>query len=136
MNESKSIEELENDSWQDIEFPTPLVEKCYRYRKVPINDLSVEQVRLLLGQKIGLRFLVPKAIQFLRKDILSEGDFFPGDLLIQILRLDTHDWKDNRELHTEFNRLLTQNESAIIANDIPEILKEVQDYKKYRLHTT
>jgi hypothetical protein len=132
MDESKSIEELENDYWSTTEFPTPLVEKCYTCRTIPINELSVEQIRLLLGQKIGIKFLLHKAIQFLQEDILSEGDFYPGDLLVCVLCLDLNDWKDNAKLRTQFERLLSEKESEIIASDDTEIQKKVADYKKNR----
>jgi hypothetical protein len=136
MDESKSIEHLENDYWPSTDFPTPLVEKCYRYRKIPVKDLSIEQIRLLLGQKIGVRYLLNKAIKFLQEDILSEGDFFPGDLLMSVLRLDTDDWKDNAELQRELDKLLASNESEILTSDDKKIIKQVEGYKKDRLRTT
>jgi hypothetical protein len=136
MDETKSIEQLENDYWANIDFPTPLVEKCYKYRKIPISDLSVEQVRLLLGQKIGVKFLLDRAVKFLQEDILSEGDFFPGDLLVSVLRLDQENWKDNADLQSDFGRLLVRSGSQIMASDDPDVLKEVEDYKKSRLRTT
>jgi len=50
--ETKSIEQLEKDIWKNpSEFPTDLVEKCYRYRKISITELTNEQIRLLISQK-------------------------------------------------------------------------------------
>lgn len=135
MDESKSIEQLENDYWPSTDFPTPLVEKCYRYRKIPVQDLSIEQIRLLLGQKIGVRHLLNKAIKVLKEDILSEGDFFPGDLLISVLRLENSDWKGNAQLQTEFNKLLELKKSEIIAGDDKDILRQIEGYKN-SLRTT
>jgi len=130
MDESKSIEQLENEYWPCIDFPTCLVEKCYRYRQIPVQDLSIEQIRLLLGQKIGVKYLLHKAIKLLKGKILSEGDFFPGDLLVSVLRLDIADWRSNAELQREFDALLANNKSEIIATGDKEIIKQLADYQK------
>ena len=49
-----SIEELEKDKWKEPDFfPTDLVEKCFKYRKIPVKDLTTEQLRTLIGQNMG-----------------------------------------------------------------------------------
>lgn len=57
MAQTQSIEQLENDFWKETDFPTGLVERCYRYRKIPIGDLTLAQLRTLIGQQIGLKYL-------------------------------------------------------------------------------
>lgn len=106
MATNKSLEELENDYWKDIEFPSTLVERCHAYRKIPVKDLSTEQLRLLIGQKIGLRFLVPRSIAILKDNILAEGDFYPGDLLNSLLHLSDDEWSRNKSEKDEFLQLL------------------------------
>ncbi len=76
-----------------------------------------------------------KAIKVLKEDILSEGDFFPGDLLISVLRLENSDWKGNAQLQTEFNKLLELKKSEIIAGDDKDILRQIEGYKN-SLRTT
>jgi len=64
ITNSKSIEQLENNCWTDeIEFPSNLVLNCHKYRKIPIKDLTTEQIRLLISQKIGIEYLVEIAIE-------------------------------------------------------------------------
>ena len=42
---NKSIEQLENDYWKDeIEFPSNLVINCHKYRKILINELTIEHL--------------------------------------------------------------------------------------------
>ena len=113
MMQAKSIEQLENDYWPEPDYQTPLIKKCHLFRKMPVDDLSVDQVRLLLGQKIGLKFLLPKAIAILQNDILAEGDYYPGDLLANVLRLDKEDWKNNPNQRLTFEKLLTDGEKEI-----------------------
>ncbi len=97
MQDNKSIEELENDFWKDFEFPSVLVEKCYKYRRIPIRELSVEQIRLLIGQNIGLNYLLPLAVKLLKKDILVKGDNYPGDLLSSVLSIEVWPQLDVRK---------------------------------------
>ena len=76
ISRSKTLEELENDFWNDPENMSHLATECHRLRKVPLADLSIENLRILIGQKIGLKFLVPIALEYLEKDPLSEGDLY------------------------------------------------------------
>ena len=128
MTEAKSIEQLESDYWKDIKFPSELVKKCFDFRKIPIKNLSIGQVRLLLGQKIGVEYLLPKAVNFLRVDILAEGDYYPGDLLTFILGLNESDWNGNRELQQELESLLAANKSKLEFCNDKGLLKQVEEY--------
>lgn len=79
--ESKSLEQLENDYWKEpSEFPTNMVERCYRYRKISVADLTNEQLRLLISQKIGLEYLTEIALDKLEQNILTEGNIYEGNL--------------------------------------------------------
>ena len=93
----KSIEQLENDYWKEpAEFPSGLVLNCYLYRKIPVNELNVEQLRLLISQKIGLEFLVGIGIEKLKTNVLAEGDLYEGDLLVAISNVPTEYWYENQ----------------------------------------
>ncbi len=107
--QSKSIEELENDIWKEpSEFPTSLVERCYRYRKISIADLTNEQLRPLISQKIGLEFLTEIALDKLEQNILAEGDIYEGDLLEAVSRIPIEFWTKKQ---TEFEKLVRLVES-------------------------
>src|SRR5215218_3978497 len=100
-----------------MDFPTSLVKKCFEFRRIPIKDLSVEQIRLLLGQKIGIKYLLPKALVILHENILAEGDFYPGDLLASVLRLDIPDWKEHHGLLLKFDNLINLKRSEIESSE-------------------
>ncbi|MEL7500782.1 MAG: contact-dependent growth inhibition system immunity protein [Planctomycetota bacterium] len=76
-----TLEELENKVWPAIDFESHLVVTCHRLRKKPIEDFTTEDLRIMIGQNIGLQFLMPKAITVLEDDPLADGDFYLGDLL-------------------------------------------------------
>ena len=76
-----TLEELENEVWPAPEIDSYLVATCHQLRKKPIEDFTTEDLRIMIGQNIGLHFLMPKALSVLEDNPLAEGDFFPGDLL-------------------------------------------------------
>lgn len=118
--ETKSIEQLEKDIWKiPSEFPTDLVEKCYRYRKISISKLTDEQIRLLISQKIGIEYLIGIALEKLERNILTECDFYAGDLLIAVSSIPTEFWNENQTHFRTFKNLMKQN-SELIINELGE----------------
>ncbi|WP_246454839.1 contact-dependent growth inhibition system immunity protein [Hyunsoonleella aquatilis] len=118
--ETKSIEQLEKDIWKNLsEFPTDLVEKCYHYRKISIAELTNEQIRLLISQKIGIEYLIGIALEKLERNILTECDFYEGDLLIAVSSLPTEFWNENQTEFLKFKNIVEQN-SEIIKNELGE----------------
>ncbi|MCM1315328.1 MAG: contact-dependent growth inhibition system immunity protein [Alistipes senegalensis] len=111
--ENQSIEELENDYWNETEFSSYVSETCHRARKKPIAKLSYEEIRLMTGQKIGLKYLLPIAVSILEKNPLIEVTFFNGDLLKELLRLDIAEWKDNKTDLVKFRTIILDNYSLI-----------------------
>lgn len=128
MQEHRSIEQLENDYWKDIDFPSSLVEKCFSYRKIPVSELSIEQLRLLIGQQIGLRYIIPKAMDILQSDILAEGDYYPGDLLNSLLSLSKNDWNEFHAEQTKFVEHLHQKISVVEATENRELIRKAKAY--------
>jgi hypothetical protein len=85
----RSLDALDPPPWASA--PTDatfLVRRCHELRTKPIDDFSVEDLRLMIGQQIGLPHLMPLALEHLKDDPLTEGDFFPGDLLTVVLRVE------------------------------------------------
>jgi contact-dependent growth inhibition (CDI) system CdiI-like immunity protein len=62
-------------------------------------------LRLLIGQGAGLRFLVPLAIAHVEVHPLASGDFYPGDLLKQVMEVDEGFWNEHRDCGTDWSRL-------------------------------
>lgn len=65
----------------------------------------------MIGQNIGL-YLVPLALEQLRKDPLAEVDFYPGDLLNNVLNVDPAFWREHPQWRAEVRdfaqRILTR----------------------------
>ncbi|CAL65840.1 contact-dependent growth inhibition system immunity protein [Christiangramia forsetii] len=107
---TKSIEQLEKDIWKNpSEFPTDLVEKCHRYRKIGVAELTNEQIRLLISQQIGTEYLIGIALEKLEQNILTECDFYEGDLLTAVSNLPTEFWSKNPFEFQNFKKIVELN---------------------------
>ncbi len=90
-----TLTELENEDWGEPQFHSHLVTECHRLRKVPIGNFTPENLRIMIGQNISLKYLVPLAMEVLHRDPLVSGDFYEGDLLRNVIHSDI---ADNRDL--------------------------------------
>ncbi len=89
---SKTLDELEGVAWGPPPYGSYLVTTCHRLRKKPVGQFTVEDLRIMIGQEIGLPFLVPLALEVLEREPLAEGDFYPGDLLKSLLGVSGEFW--------------------------------------------
>lgn len=110
----KSLESLENQNWGDsLDAPTDLVKRCIELSKIPIDDFTASDLRLMIGQKFGLSFLVPLALEKLQDNIFIEADFYEGDLLKNLLDIDISFWKHNKSYWTQLNNLLNDQRKQL-----------------------
>jgi len=116
VDRAKSLEELEANVWPHDPYPTRLVQECQRLRKVALASLSVEDLRMLIGQKIGLQYLVPIALERLQANPLVGGDFYAGDLLVNLLAVPDDYWAS----HPAENNALV--ELAVVLKQVHDLL--------------
>lgn len=113
MTDDRSIEELEGFYPKDSAVDSYVIRTSLEAVKKPLSRLSNEEIRLLIGQKIGLKHLIPMAVETIYEEPLIEVGYFEGDLLLQLLRLSESDWCDNKE---DFKWL-----RAIVENNLERI---------------
>lgn len=96
---SRSLQDLDGQDWGEPTGPTPLIVDCHRLRRVPIDQLNVDNLRKLIGQRIGLENLVPRSLALLANDPLRERDsgLYPGDLLWVLLTIPHAFWAEHDE---------------------------------------
>ncbi|HVK25775.1 MAG TPA: contact-dependent growth inhibition system immunity protein [Actinokineospora sp.] len=103
----RSLQEIESDDWGDpASATTRLSAEALRLRRTPVGDLSTEDLRLLIGQQIGLDTLIPIAARTLAVDPLTEGDLYPGDLLGAVLRVDPGFWARHPALRARIQEIV------------------------------
>jgi hypothetical protein len=100
-DEQRTLEELEGqDLGAPESAPTQMVARCLALRRTPLSMLGPGDLRLLLGQQIGLKYLVPKALELVAEEPLREADLYPGDLLSVLMRVEKTFWAHHpTELH-------------------------------------
>lgn len=59
---NKSLEELENSFWEHNDFDSYVVQTVQAARKKPLRELSNEEIRVLTGQRVGLKYILPMAV--------------------------------------------------------------------------
>lgn len=91
----KSLQELEGEDWGDPKHTTHMIVKCHQLRRVPLKDLTIEDLRLLIGQHIGLKYLMPLALEALTLNPLAEGDYYEGDLLKNVIHVPEEFWQSH-----------------------------------------
>ena len=127
----KSIENLEKQNFGNpSEAPTNMVKRCLELCKVPLDKFTIEDLRLMIGQNFSLRHLIPLAIEHLKTDIFVEGDLFPGDLLKNVLAVDTKFWNDNKQLWREINELIKTRRDELASNKFSTILFDMASDEK------
>jgi len=105
FDRSKSLQELEGKDWGEPTYNSHLVTECHRLRRVPLRQFTAEDLRIMIGQQIGLPYLIPLALEFLRDDPFAAGNFYEGDLIAAVLRADSRFWVASPALRAEAARL-------------------------------
>lgn len=119
-----SLEALEGAAPPPVPAGTPVEKRCEELRRKPIEELTPDELQLQIGQRIGLDYLVPAALDVLEREPLVEGGYYPGDLLGTVLRLERGFWTEHRALHERCVAVLERVQAP------EEIEEEVQDFPR------
>lgn len=95
FDRNKSLQELEGQDWGEPNWDSHLVTECHRLHRVPLREFTVGDLRMMIGQSLGLEYLVPLALEQLHDNPLAEGDCYGGDLLANVLQLGGKFWKEH-----------------------------------------
>jgi hypothetical protein len=113
---NKTLDQLDPPAWGEPEYDSYLVTTCHRLRRQPLDEFSVEDLRIMIGQGISLPWLIPLAVEALEAEPLAAGDFYPGDLLAAVLRVPSEYWSTAPEWLSRTKALLDR---------VPEVSKEL-----------
>lgn len=102
-----TLEDLDGERWGAPTFPSHLVTECHRLRKVPLREFTVENLRIMIEQGLGLPYLLPLALEKLEENPFVQGDFFPGDLLLAVLRVKSEFWQAHSELFDQLSDVMS-----------------------------
>jgi len=117
----KTLENLEKECWGPPTYKSHLVIRCHELRKIPLAGFTTEDLRIMIGQQFGLEYLVPLALETLTNDLFAEGDLFEGDLLKNVLAINTNFWNINKDYWAVLNNLIKDRRSEISAKKFDTI---------------
>jgi hypothetical protein len=100
-----TIEKLEGVEWPRPDYDSYVVTESHKIRKIPIEELTVEQLRLCFTQDIGVKHVIERTIELLKNNPILSGAYYDGDLLIAVLQ----------------SKYLKQSKNKDIINDIAAI---------------
>ena len=112
---------------------TPLIEKVFALRKKRFSEFSVDDIRLVLGQKMALEYLMPRALDLLERNITEDADMYPGALLIAVMGVGGGYWGSNPGPLERIQRLLAKEpvwDEEVEESDKKTILRAIKQFKK------
>jgi hypothetical protein len=113
-----TLEQLDGERWGEPPYNSYLVKRTHELRTVPLNKFTTEDLRMMIGQKFSLDYLIPLALDVLAEDPMAEGHHYPGALIESILKVDPQFWEFNKDLWLKANRLVKQSKQKLKRNGI------------------
>jgi hypothetical protein len=111
---SKSIAELEKVDWPKPRPDTPpIFVRCYELRKKRISTLNVQDLRVLIGQDVGLEYVLSMGLDEVERDPLVEAEHYKGDLLAVILRASSGFYELHPDLRSRAEQVLAKVPTAL-----------------------
>lgn len=105
---NQTLEILEKNVWTPSESgDSYLIRTCSMLRKKKLKDFTTEDLRIMIGQQIGLEYLMPIALEILLKGSKAKGDFFESDLLKSVLEVGKEFWDKNKDCSDKLKRIKT-----------------------------
>ena len=98
-NFDKTIKQLMQLDLNSNSWDSGLIKKVEKYINQPLKSLDIEALRLLIGQNIGLEYLIPLAIDKLKENVLAEGDLYAGDLFKNVLDCNKQFWIQHKDYY-------------------------------------
>ncbi|MEU5325028.1 contact-dependent growth inhibition system immunity protein [Streptomyces parvus] len=123
---SKTIEQLEGIEWPDPPSDgTGLVKAVHNLRKRPINLLTAWDMSRLIGQDVGIPWLLPVALEHLRETATDQptGGFYDDDLLTAVLTRQSPVWQPNPQWATDLKEII-----SLLEDISPNIRENVQRF--------
>jgi hypothetical protein len=130
IHESKSLNDLEGVDRSVQDLGTYVTRTCALLRKKPLRELSNEELRVAIGQEMSVEILVPIALRRLAASPETHGDFYPGDVLMSVLRLAQEGWVRHPDWWVEAksiaDRFFTAAEAGQLEDMDSEFLSELK----------
>lgn len=123
----QTLEQLENEIWPTVFDVSFMISTCHNLRKKPIHQFDVEDLRLMISQKIGIAFLIPEALRKLDKNLFLEGHLYPGDLFEAVLSAGLNYWFAHQD-NVEWLILIADKNEPRLKKKYPQLYESYQEW--------
>jgi hypothetical protein len=124
----RSLEQLEGSRWGDPSpGDTPLVTDCMQLRRVPVGELTLGNMRRLLLQDIGSKFLARRVVPLLQKDPFAKADLYPGDLLSALSHAIIAGWQPDPEMIVAIRPVLNKASAILQRAEVDSGQRKLKD---------
>ena len=107
VQDDLSLEQAEGDVWDAPPADaTRLVRTVHDVRRKPLGTLTPEDLRLLIAQQVGIDVVIPRVLTMLEQEPLLEGDYYPGDVLVAVLKVPPTYWSANPAQLARIQRII------------------------------
>jgi contact-dependent growth inhibition (CDI) system CdiI-like immunity protein len=124
----KSVQELEGKDWGEPNYDSYLVITIHRLRRKPLDQFTHEDLRIMIAQGVGLKFLMPLAIEVLQRDALASGDLYPGDLLAAVSKVEERFWRCHADWYEAVRLILRRARDESPSETVSDILREASAF--------
>ena len=137
----KNLQQLEKDFPNEIlpKEKLPLLPREKAFSKIPLEDFSIEQLCFMILHGLGLKFLIPMAIEILTENPFAEGENIGYSLLDSVLGIKPSFWQKNPDLYRKTEEILQKAESVkteeaetILTLSLPQL---IYDFRKNKPQT-
>lgn len=108
MKKEESLKELgEILEYEQYEINgSSIQQRTYKLFTVKLSKYTLDDIRFMIGQEVGLSYTIPIAIEELEKDLIIETSYYKGDLLKIILLVNSEYWLNNQILKNKITNLI------------------------------
>lgn len=118
--EHRSLEELSGKWKSEIPkegYSSSIQLRTYKLYGQKLNEYGHDDIRFMIGQQVGLPYLVPIALHILQEDLLVDACYYEGDLLHALLVAPKAFWQNHLNLYSALCRMLLANKERLSCLD-------------------
>ena len=105
----KTLQELDGEDWGPSTYNSHLVTTCNSLRNKPVGNFSVEDLRIMIGQKLSLEYLIPLALEILEDNIFADEEMYSSVLLDTVLNVGRDFWISNPNYKKDLESIIVKN---------------------------
>lgn len=101
-----------------IEEASSIQKRIIRLYNKAIDEYTLGDLRFMIGQELGLDYLVDIAFNHLKENVFLDSEYYEGDLLSNILQLPPEFWETHPTEKNTLLGLLNTNSDTIQEQDL------------------